>query len=319
MCKISVLYDRHIKNTFQKGAIMYISYDYYRIFYTVAKYQNITQAAKILLNNQPNLTRSIKTLEKELGCPLFIRNNRGMKLTPEGEKLFAHIRIAIENIEAGEAEISQSRTLENGSIFVATSELALHCVLLPVLKKFRALYPKIRLKISNHSTPQAIDALRNGMADIAVVTTPTVPSAVLEEITVRKFREVAVCGGAFSQLSGKTVDFARLMQFPLISLGTQTKSYALYSEFFAEKGLHYQPEIEAATADQILPMVRADLGIGFVPQTFLTDISDVSVIKTEDLLPEREIRIVKRREQALSVAAKELEKLILKTQSEELL
>ena len=43
---------------------MYISYDYYRIFYYVAKYGNITQAAKLLLNNQPNLTRSIKNLER---------------------------------------------------------------------------------------------------------------------------------------------------------------------------------------------------------------------------------------------------------------
>ena len=74
---------------------MYISYDYYRIFYYVAKYGNITQAAKILLNNQPNLTRAIKTLESELGCPLFIRNNRGMKLTPEGLSISAsHLRIS---------------------------------------------------------------------------------------------------------------------------------------------------------------------------------------------------------------------------------
>ena len=63
---------------------MNISYDYYRIFYYVAKYGNVTQAAKMLLSNQPNLTRVIKTLEGELGCPLFIRNNRGMKLTQEG-------------------------------------------------------------------------------------------------------------------------------------------------------------------------------------------------------------------------------------------
>ena len=33
---------------------MYISYDYYRIFYYVAKYGNLSQAAKQLLNNQPN-------------------------------------------------------------------------------------------------------------------------------------------------------------------------------------------------------------------------------------------------------------------------
>lgn len=293
---------------------MYISYDYYRIFYYVAKYGNITQAAKILLNNQPNLTRAIKTLESELGCPLFIRNNRGMKLTPEGERLFEHIRIAFENIEAGEAEIIESRNLEKGTVFVAASEVALHCVLLPVLKQYRTLYPGIRLKISNHSTPQAVDAIKNGIADIAVVTTPTLPSAMIEEVTVRKFHEVAVCSAAFSELLGEKVGFAELLSYPMISLGTQTKSFELYSEFFAEEGLHYHPETEAATADQILPMVKADLGIGFIPREFLQGVEGVFVIETEKLLPEREIRIVKRHEQTLSIAAKELERLILKPQ-----
>lgn len=290
---------------------MYIGYDYYRIFYYVAKYGNVTQAARVLLNNQPNLTRAVKTLESELGCPLFIRSNRGMKLTPEGERLFRHIRIAIENIEAGEAEIIESRNLERGSVFVAASEVALHCVLLPVLKKYRSLYPGIKLKISNHSTPQAIDAIKNGFADIAVVTTPTLPSAMLEEITVRKFREVAVCSSAFSELWGRKVSFEELLSYPLISLGTQTKSYELYSDFFAGEGLRYQPETEAATADQIVPMVKADLGIGFVPEEFLEGIEGVSVIETENPLPEREIRVVKRREQPLGIAAKEMEKLIL--------
>lgn len=293
---------------------MYISYDYYRIFYYVAKYGNITQAAKILLNNQPNLTRAIKTLEGELGCPLFIRNNRGMKLTPEGERLFAHIRIALENIEAGEAEIIESRNLEKGSVFVAASEAALHCVLLPVLKQYRTLYPGIRLKISNHSTPQAVDTIKNGIADIAVVTTPTLPSAMIEEVTVRRFHEVAVCSSAFSELLEGKVSFAELLSYSMISLGTQTKSFELYSEFFAEEGLHYQPETEAATADQILPMVKADLGIGFIPREFLSGVEGVYIIETEKPLPEREIRIVKRHEQTLSIAAKELERLILKQQ-----
>ena len=290
---------------------MYIGYDYYRIFYYVAKYGNVTQAARVLLNNQPNLTRAVKTLESELGCPLFIRSNRGMKLTPEGERLLRHIRIAIENIEAGEAEIIESRNLERGSVFVAASEVALHCVLLPVLKKYRSLYPGIKLKISNHSTPQAIDAIKNGFADIAVVTTPTLPSAMLDEIMVRKFREVAVCSPTFSELWGRKVSFEELLSYPLISLGTQTKSYELYSDFFAGEGLRYQPETEAATADQIVPMVKADLGIGFVPEEFLEGIEGVSVIETESPLPEREIRVVKRREQPLGIAAKEMEKLIL--------
>ena len=295
---------------------MYISYDYYRIFYYVAKYGNITRAAEVLLNNQPNLTRAIKTLESELGCPLFIRNNRGMKLTCEGERLYEHVRIAFESIEAGEAEIIGSRNLEKGSVFVAASEVALHCVLLPVLKKFRMLYPGIRLKISNHSTPQAIDAIHNGIADLAVVTTPTVSSAMIEEVTLRHFHEVAICSPAFSELSKGRIGFAELLNYPMISLGQQTKSFEWYAHFFAAQGLCYQPEIEAATADQILPMVKADLGIGFVPAEFLSGTEGVLVIQTEKPLPEREIRVIKRREQTLSIAARELERLILSASQE---
>lgn len=71
MCKIYNTYINDIQNIYQRRLIMNINYDYYRIFYFVAKYGNISQAAKLLLNNQPNLTRTIKNLESELGCPLF--------------------------------------------------------------------------------------------------------------------------------------------------------------------------------------------------------------------------------------------------------
>ena len=81
---------------------MYISYDYYRIFYYVAKYKSISQAAKQLLQNQPNLSKAIQNLESALDCTLFIRTRHGVTLTPEGEKLYAHIKIAFEHIEAGE-------------------------------------------------------------------------------------------------------------------------------------------------------------------------------------------------------------------------
>ena len=70
---------------------MDISYDYYRTFYYVAKYKSFTGAAEALLNSQPNITRTMKKLEKELGCTLFVRQRHGIALTPEGEKLYAHI------------------------------------------------------------------------------------------------------------------------------------------------------------------------------------------------------------------------------------
>ena len=288
---------------------MYISYDYYRVFYYVAKYGNITQAAKLMLNSQPNLTRTIKNLEAELGCALFSRSNQGMKLTPEGKRLYEHIKIAYEHIEIGEAEITDSRSLRSGSVYVAASEVALRCLLLPVLKKYRLRYPGIHIRISNHSTPQAIAALKGGTADIAVVTTPTVRSASLAERIIRPVNEVAVCSPYFSSLANRQVSLSELTNFPLISLGEDTKSFEFYSGFFSSRGLAYRPDIEAFTADQILPMVAADLGVGFVPEEFLQN-EDVNIIDLKERIPERNIVLIKRKEQPLSVAAKELERLI---------
>ena len=65
---------------------MYVDWEYYKIFYYVAKYQNFTRAARVLGNNQPNITHAMNRLESQLNCVLFIRSNRGVTLTPEGER-----------------------------------------------------------------------------------------------------------------------------------------------------------------------------------------------------------------------------------------
>lgn len=289
---------------------MNINYDYYKIFYYVAKYKNITKAAQVLLNNQPNITRTIKILENELGCVLFTRNNKGMALTPEGERLFIHVESALKNIEDGEKEIIESKNLENGSIYIATSEVALHCVLLPIIKKFHKIYPKIKLRISNLSTPQAIEEIKNGTAEIALVTTPTIPNDEICEQKIYSFNEIAICGNDFN-IKDESISFKELLTYPIISLSQKTKSYELYSSFFLKQSLVYQPEIYVATANQIVPFVKANLGIGFIAKEFIEEIDNVKIIKLKEQLPKREIHLIKKRNKSLSIASKELEKLIL--------
>ena len=86
---------------------MAVNYDYYRIFYYVAKYRSFTRAAEILMSSQPNITRTMNNLENELSCKLFLRTNRGVTLTPEGEKLFSHVKIAHEQLQTGELELAK--------------------------------------------------------------------------------------------------------------------------------------------------------------------------------------------------------------------
>ena len=206
---------------------------------------------------------------------------------------------------------ARKRSLQSGTVYIAASEVALRCMLLPVLKKFRIIYPGVHIRISNHSTPQAIDALKDGVADIAVVTTPTVHSSSLVETVVKPITEVAVCSPYFRELTDRQVTLAELTSFPLISLGKDTKSFEFFSALFTTHGLSYKPDIEAFTADQILPMVEADLGIGFLPEDFLREGDGICRIDLKEEIPRRDVVIIKRKEQPLSIAAKELGHMIL--------
>ena len=170
---------------------MTINYDYYRIFYAVAQCRSFTRAAEVLKNNQPNITRCMKNLEQELGCKLFHRSNRGITLTPEGQRLYRRVAAAVEEIQLGEEEIRQDGSLESGTLSISASEAALHMVLLDKLSAFRVQYPGVHLRITNETTPQSIERLRNGESDFAVITAPQITDRNLQQD-----RAAAVPGGA---------------------------------------------------------------------------------------------------------------------------
>lgn len=291
---------------------MNINYDYYRVFYYVAKYKSFTGAANALLNNQPNITRMMKKLEEELGCTLFIRQRHGVSLTPEGEKLYGHISIAFEHILCGEEEIARDRSLQSGVVTIAPSEIALHCVLLNVLKSFRKKYPGIRIRITNHTTPQAIDVLKKGLVDFAIVTEPFTLPAGISSYILRSVKEVPVCSTAFAISTGTTITEEQIKKYPLIGLGEKTGSFAFYSELFSKIGLSFSPDVEATTADQILPMIKSDLGIGFVPTDFLEkeSMEKLVILDMKPPIPSRNVCILKRKDTSLSIVAAELERMI---------
>ena len=124
---------------------MYVDWEYYKIFYYVAKYQNFTKAARVLGNNQPNITHSMNRLESQLNCVLFIRSNRGVTLTPEGEMLYSRIASAAVQIQDAEEELSASATLEHGAISISATETALNIYLSEKLRDFHTEYPGIPL------------------------------------------------------------------------------------------------------------------------------------------------------------------------------
>ena len=219
-----------------------VSYDYYRIFYYVGSCRSFTQAARMLGSNQPNVSRAMNSLEAELGCKLMHRGKRGITLTQVGQKLYEHVSIAYEQLSFGERELQKDVNMESGHVTIAASENALRLVLLPVLRDFKKNFPEISISISNHSTPRALKALRDGLADIALVTTPLAIHGTLSMEPLFAFKEIPIVGPGLRHLAEQPMSLRELDTYPLISVGRDTGTRELYVQYF----LNHQLPFDAA-------------------------------------------------------------------------
>lgn len=292
---------------------MAIPYDYYRLFYYVAQCHSFTRAATVLENNQPNITRCMNNLEQELGCKLFVRSHLGISLTPEGERLYQRVAAAYEQLRLGEEEIQRDCSLESGTLFVGVSEAALHLTLLEKLSAFHDRYPGVRLRLTNDSTPQAIAALRGGHADLAVVTTPFQAPKPLRSTPLLRFREILICGRQHQELAQVPVSLRELAGQSFICIGSGSGTYDFYQQLFTRNNLPFRVDMEAATMDQVLPMIRCGLGIGFCPEAMAAPAiaaGDVCRIPLRQHIPERNVCLIEDDSRPQSVAMKALKDLL---------
>lgn len=75
------------------------------IFLMVAKYRSISQAAKALYTSQPSVSNWIAKMETDCGVKLFVRTNRGISLTPEGEEIYARLDVAYQRFRVSVSDI----------------------------------------------------------------------------------------------------------------------------------------------------------------------------------------------------------------------
>ena len=294
---------------------MYVDWEYYKIFYYVAKYQNFTKAARVLGNNQPNITHAMNRLESQLNGVLFIRSNRGVTLTPEGELLYSRIASAAAQIREAEEELSSSATLEHGTISISATETALNIYLSEKLRAFHTEYPGIRLRISNHSTPQAMQAVKNGDVDFAIITTPVETEPGLKLTELMPFYEVLVGGKTFAALARRNLSLKDLAGYPLISLSEESMTRILYRQFFLDHDAVLKPDTEAATTDQMLTLVKSELGLAFVPQPMAQDAlarGEILQLHLQEIIPSRSVCLVCDHHRPLNTAARKFQQLLTK-------
>ena len=231
-----------------------------------------------------------------------------MKLTPEGRTFYGYVAAGCAQFFKGENDLSNLISLENGTIYISATETALHCYLFQAMEEFNSLYPNVRFKILNNSTTESVNAVKEGKVDLAFVSANLQVAKPLRMKILRKYRDILIAGMRFEELkAGKEeLSLKELVSYPWISLTAETITRRFLNEYFEKNGLTFAP-------DMILPAVRHNLGLGFIPAEFADaelKSGQVFEIKVKEKLPERNIVLIYDMEYPQSIAAKEFQKFL---------
>jgi LysR family transcriptional regulator, nitrogen assimilation regulatory protein len=114
---------------------------------TIAEVGSVTKAALLLHLVQPAVTRQIRTLEEELGVPLFDRTRQGMVTTPAGEVLLERARRALQELERARAEIRPDVQEVTGIVTIGVLESVIDLLVKPLVAAITERYPGIELRV----------------------------------------------------------------------------------------------------------------------------------------------------------------------------
>lgn len=299
---------------------MNINYESYKVFYSVAKNKNITKASRELMISQPGVSKSIKNLEEQIGCTLFIRNKRGVLLTEEGTLLYNELKQAFEIVDNAEHKLLEVLNLESGILSIGVSSSLTREYLLSYIKKFHQKFPKIKIRIHTDITASLISKLRNGLIDFIIL---NLPFSIPHDCEVKKLMEVHDCFVAsknYIDLKNKVVSLEEFNHYPLILLSKGSNTRTFLDDFTIKYGVDLIPEMELASYSLVSEFTKIGLGIGYVTKEFVKKelkTGELFEIKTHQVIPPRYIGALYLKNKLFSRATQEFFEILKETKKEE--
>ena len=236
------------------------------IFRTVAIEGSITKAAMKLNRVQSNISTRIKQLEQRLEKNLFLRQNRGLTLTPDGHLLLSYAERLLQlSMEASEA-LNEGKP--RGVFRIGTMESTAAARLPEILSRYHQLYPDVKIELKMDTAGGLVDRLLNYDVEIAFVAEP-VSFETISTQAVFEEELVLVAPQSFpplentSEISGKTV--------VAFEPGCAYRRYL--EEWLLESGIVPGGVITMGSYVAILACVSAGTGFAVVPQSVLDTVS----------------------------------------------
>jgi DNA-binding transcriptional LysR family regulator len=235
-------------------------------FVAVARTRHFTRAAVEVHVAQPSLSKQVRSLERELGAPLFNRARGNVTLTAAGETLLPLAARILADVDSAKVQVQELVGLARGQLRLGATP-TLSTVLLPAaLRRFCTKYPGIDIHVEERGGRDLVRLLAQGQLDLALVVLPlhTRDPALL---TTQLFSEALVVAAPAdgSIVRARSLRVRDLARHPLVMLRDGYEMREVVLTALRQERIEPQVAIEGGELDAVLSFVEAGLGIAVVP------------------------------------------------------
>lgn len=238
-------------------------------FLAVAEELSFSRAAVRIGIAQPPLSQQIRKLEQVVGCTLFDRTGRRVRLTPPGTMLVGEARRILADAAQTTERLRRIGKGEVGSVTIGFSPSTIFSPLPTAVRLFRERFPGVHVRLRETTLSNDVEALRAGTLDLAIEREPDPAEGIVAMPFLVEPFVAAV--PADNPLAGRrSIRVAALRDQPFV-LFPRENSPGLYRQVMELcRGAGFQPRVvqEAEAWHTIVSLVEAGIGVSLMPASF---------------------------------------------------
>lgn len=250
-------------------------------FVHVAELGSFTRAAITLDTNQPALSRLVRHLEVELRHTLLERNGRGVTLTPAGQRMLAHAKGILQQVQRASQDLDELHGAPGGHFAIGATPSFARVATPELVRSFRTSFPGATISVAQGLSTYLVEWLMMGRIDVAVLY-DTFDTPLIDKRTL--FTEELFLIGPDNDASGATHDkttraplaaipLREITRYPLVIPGRMHAIRRMIEAAAAEQGVRLRIELEVDAVTSILDLVSE--GIGYAVLSLNATASDV--------------------------------------------
>jgi len=243
----------------------------------VARLGSIRAAGERLHISPSSINKHILQLEEAFDEPLFERLPRGMRLTPAGEVLVAHIRHTLKEYTRLKAEIRGFKSLESGELVMATMNGLASGTLAKTAAQFCARHTRLKISLKVMFVDDIVQAVLDGEADLGFgFNLP--PLAPLEFLWQADGRLGAILSPRHALAQRESLSLASLQPYPLIFADKSMLISGMVAQAFATAGLSVEPTYSTNSIEAMKSLAMNGHNIAFLSQADIVEEAHMGIL-----------------------------------------